>query len=848
MIALDMKTVMISNVVTSIVCLIVVSRLWQLNHNKYAGLDHWVAVTVMQVGAATLFVMRGITPEWASIVVSNSLMVGSILLLYFGLCRFFGRKNPPLLTGIILSVFALFVFIQVYFTYLSNNLLVRDYNVSGGIGLFCILCMWLMFRGISPDIRPLTRGSGIAFSLLFLISLLRIMGFILLPQTTNDYFRSGLFDTAMVLLLVGSVLFIVFSINLLVNRRLYRETMQMQESLRISENKYRDLYENAPVSYFSVGTDGLIKESNRETLLLWGYSREEMTGKSIIDLYAPESIDRAKELFIKAKNGEPLENEEMLYQKKDGGKITGLLSATSEMDEAGRLIVMRSVVKDITKQKKAEETLREMRDYLNNLLDHANAPIIVWDKQLNITRFNQASETLTGHKAEQVTGKSIDLLFPLDKRQATMELIRKTAATSGRLEDIEIDVQHLNGTTRTVLWNSANIYASDEKTLVATIAQGQDITRRKQAEKAILLEKAFSDTVFNASQDTILLFNPVTGRPVKWNSRLVEVSGYSNQELAGMKALDNFCGADELIKAREALETVSLEGRGNVEISLITKQGKHIPFEYAINTVRDIDGKPLFLCTGRNLTERKQNEARTIELESLKVFNIAKSDLLANISHELRTPLASIKGFIETLIENDVEWSKQQQMEFLKMADKEADHLTLLIKGLLDMSRIDTGKLVLDKYLCTVDEILDTAARELLLITEQHQLKITGSEGLPPVTADKIRMAQVIINLVDNAAKFSPKGSLIEVECKKDTCNILISVKDRGIGMTPEVIGKLFDRFFQAQQVVTGKTRGTGLGLAICKGIVEAHGGKIWVESQFGYGSKFSFSIPLAKK
>jgi PAS domain S-box-containing protein len=847
MIALDMKTVMVANIVINVVCLIVMVRLWQLNHNKYPGINFWVADWVLQVSGSVLIALRGTVPNWASMVLSNSMIVGGTLLLYFGLCRFAGKKSARILNYSILFLFIAFILTHIYFTYGYNELLARDYNVSAGLALACILCMWLLFKGVSPDIRPISIGPGIAFGVMFLISLIRIVGFAILPQTGNDYFRSGLFDTSLVLLMVGSIVFIVFSLALLVNRRLYRETQQMQGALQASESKYRDLYENAPVAYFSVGTDDLIKDSNKETQRLFGYSREELVGKPRLDLYAPESKEKAMILFERVKSGGPLENEEMIYQRKDGSKIYGLLSVTPVINETGHLIIMRSVVRNITEQKKAEEKLRETRDYLNNLLDYANAPVIVWDPQFRITRFNHAFENLTGLKSEQVIGQVIDLLFPFEKRQASLEYIRKNTTTGERLEIIEIDIRHMDGSIKTVLWNSANIYAADGKTIIATIAQGQEITKRKKAEKALLLEKNFSDTLFNASQDTIFLFDPATGKPIKWNLCFAEVSGYTDEEIAAMKAPDDFYDADDLKKTNEANTKIVAEGRGKADLLLVTKQRKRIPFEYAVSLVKDMDGRVLFLSVGRNLTERKQNEAKTIELEALKIINLAKSDLLANVSHELRTPLASIKGFIETLMETDVDWNRQQQLEFLQMADKEADHLTLLIKGLLDMSRIDSGKMVLDKHLCTVEEILDIASGELSLVSEKHQLMIAGSGSLPAVLADKIRVAQVIINLVENAAKFSPKGSLIEVEGVLNDSNIIISVEDRGIGMTPDVVAKLFDRFYQAQMVVAGKTKGTGLGLAICKGIVEAHNGMIWVESQPGRGSKFSFSIPLGK-
>jgi two-component system, OmpR family, sensor histidine kinase KdpD len=167
---------------------------------------------------------------------------------------------------------------------------------------------------------------------------------------------------------------------------------------------------------------------------------------------------------------------------------------------------------------------------------------------------------------------------------------------------------------------------------------------------------------------------------------------------------------------------------------------------------------------------------------------------------------------------------------------------------LLNMSRIDSGKMILDKQAYQMDEILESGLSVLTAITSRHKLKIKKCEELNPVIVDKVRLIQVITNLVENAAKFSPEGSIIKLEAKVAENNLIVNVTDYGAGISPEDLGNLFNRFYQAHQVVTGKTRGTGLGLAICKGIVEAHGGRIWVESEMGKGSTFSFSIPIANK
>jgi signal transduction histidine kinase len=277
-----------------------------------------------------------------------------------------------------------------------------------------------------------------------------------------------------------------------------------------------------------------------------------------------------------------------------------------------------------------------------------------------------------------------------------------------------------------------------------------------------------------------------------------------------------------------------------LEFKLKKKDNDEIIVAITDTPIHDKTGDVIYLDgILEDITEHKKLEAKTIENETLKKVNISKSDLLANVSHELRTPLTSIKGSIESLIETDVKWSKKQQIDFLQSANLEVDRLVFLINDLLVMAKIDSGTIVLDKHNYSIREILESAGSVLSKIAAKHNLNIKLASDLPAVYADKIRIAQVITNLVENATKFSPEGSQIILSAQPNDGNVQISVEDSGIGMPPDVVANLFNRFYQAKQVVAGKTKGTGLGLAICKGIVEAHGGIIWVESREEKGSKF---------
>jgi signal transduction histidine kinase len=244
----------------------------------------------------------------------------------------------------------------------------------------------------------------------------------------------------------------------------------------------------------------------------------------------------------------------------------------------------------------------------------------------------------------------------------------------------------------------------------------------------------------------------------------------------------------------------------------------------------------------------KHAEQQGQEIRVLKEVDKLRGQFLSNVSHELRTPLTSVKGFVSTLLRTDATWSQEDQRDFLETVNKEADHLTELINDLMDVSRLDAGGLKLNKSNYYISEIIESISDRLAMLTRQHELNLKFPPDLPPVLVDEMRIGQVLTNLVENAAKFSPEGSEIAIEGQLTGDQIVVSIVDHGVGIPDEFRDKLFNRFFQAESVVSGRKKGTGLGLSICKGIIEAHGGSIWVESEPGKGSRFSFSLPVSEE
>ncbi len=222
-----------------------------------------------------------------------------------------------------------------------------------------------------------------------------------------------------------------------------------------------------------------------------------------------------------------------------------------------------------------------------------------------------------------------------------------------------------------------------------------------------------------------------------------------------------------------------------------------------------------------------------------------KSQLLSTVSHELRTPLASIKGFATTLLREDVQWDEKSRREFLSIIDEESDRLSELISNLLDMSRIEAGTLRVEPEPTDLRPIVEETVASFQVMTRDHQLQASTPPSLPLVTADPRRVRQVLRNLVDNAVKYSPQGGPISIAVRVSEEDLEISVADQGLGVEPDHMEHIFDRFYQVDSASTRKVGGSGLGLSICRAIIEAHGGRIWARSQPDIGSTFYFTLPL---
>ena len=223
-----------------------------------------------------------------------------------------------------------------------------------------------------------------------------------------------------------------------------------------------------------------------------------------------------------------------------------------------------------------------------------------------------------------------------------------------------------------------------------------------------------------------------------------------------------------------------------------------------------------------------------------------RSEVMATLSHELRTPLGAIKGFATALLLDEVAWPDEKRREFLRLIDEECDNLQAMISDILDSSLFDVGQLVIERQPIRLERLTREIASDMQRRTDQHRFMVDFPAGFPIVDADPRRVKQVIRNILDNAIKYSPNGGLILLRGEVRARDVVVSVSDQGVGISPEDLIPLFEKYFRVKAPTGYHVPGTGLGLPVARAIVEAHGGRIWAESRVGQGTTLYFSLPRA--
>jgi PAS domain S-box-containing protein len=350
---LDVRTVMFSHVITDAVCTAVLVFLWVQNRKRFSGISFLVLDFACQTTAVLLIVLRGSVPDWISMGASNTLVVAGALFGYMGLARFAGRRSRQAYNYFLLAAF---VAVHLYFIFVRPNLAARTLNVSLGLLVMCFQCAWLALRGVEHRMRRTTQGVGLVFGVFCLVSIVRIVVVFALHPTSNDFFRSGAYDTLLLMCYQLLMILLTFVLALMVNHRLLGEVLSQEE-------KFTKAFRSSPYAItLTRPSDGEMLDVNDGFAAITGYSHAEAIGRTTLDLQLwVNEVDRVA-VVSDLLQGSRVVGREYLFRKRSGELVTGLFSA--EIIRANDQLLILSSISDITDRKRAEEQVKSQLEDL----------------------------------------------------------------------------------------------------------------------------------------------------------------------------------------------------------------------------------------------------------------------------------------------------------------------------------------------------------------------------------------------------------------------------------------------------------------------------------------------------
>ncbi len=564
-----------------------------------------------------------------------------------------------------------------------------------------------------------------------------------------------------------------------VELELQNDEMRMtREELEVSRDKYAELYDLAPVGYFTFNQLGVIREVNRSGAQLLEVEQQLLTDRPFAPFIAdPEERALFSHHLEAVFSKEGMQKCEIRFTGKEGAEIHGQFQSivVDSAKNNGRFII--SSVVDGTTGKQLEKEIQDAREYAENIVETVREPLLVLSSDLKILTANHSFYETFNVTAEDTIGYFI---YDLGNRQWDIPklrtLVEEILPENNVMNNYEVEHDFPGIGRRTILLNARQIFRENISSHIILLAM-EDITERKKLEHE--LQKSHTKLGVIVDERT-----------------------------------------KELIWANEQKLELSDSNRLLVEVSR------------------------------------------------------SKSDFLANMSHELRTPLNSVIGFSEVLLDELFGPINEQQKEYTENILYSGKHLLSLINDILDLAKVESGKMELELDTFSLRETLGASLMMFKEKAQKAQVELNlelATEADVEITADQRKLKQIVFNLLSNAIKFTQAGGNVNVRARLmrdeggELCNsdvtqpsslnsqhnrnfIEISVEDTGIGIKTEDMPKLFKAFTQLESAYTKKHEGTGIGLVLSRQLVELHGGRIWLESELGVGSRFTFTIPLRQE
>jgi PAS domain S-box-containing protein len=608
------------------------------------------------------------------------------------------------------------------------------------------------------------------------------------------------------------------------------------------DEPYRRLVEGVrDYAIFLLDTEGHVMSWNQGAERIKGYTAGEIIGKHFSVFYPRSALDKGwpqHELETAKRLGRF--EDEGWRMRKDGSMFWANIVITAIRDDAGRLLGYSKIARDQTERRQNEERLRTSEERFRLLVQGAqDYAIFLLDNTGHVMSWNEGAQRIKGYTADEIIGKHISIFYPREAQQSNWpQRELEEAVRLGRFEDEGWRVRK-DGSR---FWANVVIAAlRDSEGVHRGFSKiTRDLTERRAHEERLRQsEERFRLLVDGVEDYAIFMLDP-EGIVTSWNTGAQRITGYRPEEIIG-QSFERFYPPEDVAAGRpaEELRATKLNRRVEDHGWRVRKDGTRYWSEIVVTALQDPDGRLRgFAKVARDLSERKR-------LEILQEQGRHLTEFLAMLAHELRNPLAPIRNALAIMAVNreaspQVAWCRD-------VIERQTLHLTRLVDDLLDVSRITRGKLRMEG--ATMD-IVSAAHRAIeatrpLIDARKHRLHVNLESESIPVNGDMTRLTQVIVNLLNNAAKYTPEGGDITLEASAEGEDAVVRVRDSGVGIPSQLLDHVFDLFAQGERTIDRSEGGLGIGLTLARRIVGLHGGSILAASEgVGKGSEFVVRIP----
>jgi PAS domain S-box-containing protein len=607
-----------------------------------------------------------------------------------------------------------------------------------------------------------------------------------------------------------------------------------------NEEKFRRIFESSlDIIIVTEKATGKILEVNQEFMRLSGYPREEALGHTTFDLGLWADVEKCEKLFRELGDYRRVEGMELSFVARGGVVIPCLLSISPIKLDIGDCWL--KVLRDISGVKETEARLRDSEATLRKIFDSNLDSMGILDVATNrYVSINEEFSRSTGYTREEIIGRTpVELGIwadPKDQQRFLDELLKKF-----EVRNMQTEFRIKDGTVTPCLLSGVIAELGGRQCCV-TITR--DISALVAAQEKLRTSEAMLREIFDSSVDNISVTDITDGIIIDVNNELARSLGFSKSEMIGKRFDEIDSWADPKHQRRFSRKLIHEGQVRNFATVFRSRDGDTFPALISA-VVLELGGRRCALSIARDVTDLEA--ARQAALAASN----AKSEFLSSMSHEIRTPMNAILGMADLMGESEL---NSEQRRYLDSILSNGNALLEIINSILDLAKVESGRLSLEASEFDIVELTERAAETLAVRAHEKHLEL-ALRFEPDLRGrwigDSLRLRQILINLIGNAIKFTERGEVIvSVGLNRDLSipgNLLFEVSDTGIGIAQDKLGKIFSAFTQADSSTTRNFGGSGLGLAIVSRLTTLMGGRVWVESEMGSGSVFRFTIELSE-